>query len=332
MRLLTTSIILLISFLQLNAQTIRTVNSGTNTSLRGLSVVTDKIIWVSGSNGTVGRSLDSGRTWKWMIVKGFERTDFRDIEAFDETAAVVMSIAAPAYILRTDDGGQSWKVTFEERDSGMFLDGMYFWNPQSGIAVGDPIHGRFYIARTFDGGLHWRGIPAGNYPLADSGEVCFAASGTNIHKLNNAEACFVSGGSESRLFLQNSHLEIPFATGKASAGANSIAVKNPKTFIVVGGDYLQPDSSYKNCFVTKDAGKTWLTPAVPPGGYRSCVEYIDKEKWICCGINGVDLSTDEGNKWVQISKHGFNVCQKAKDGKTVYIAGNNGAIALVVFN
>src|ERR1700733_15976538 len=101
MRFIVSSIFLVIcSTVQANAQTIQTLSYGTNTSLRGLSVVDDKTIWVSGSNGTIGRSIDSGHTWKWMVVHGFEHAEFRDIEAFDETAAVIMGAGSPAYILR----------------------------------------------------------------------------------------------------------------------------------------------------------------------------------------------------------------------------------------
>ena len=109
----------------LTAQTVKLLTQGTHTSLRGLSVVNDRVLWVSGSGGTVGKSMDSGTTWKWMTIKGFEKTDFRDIEAFDETTAVIMGIGEPAYILRTADAGSSWKVVYENKTKGMFLDA---WN------------------------------------------------------------------------------------------------------------------------------------------------------------------------------------------------------------
>ncbi|MBS1655222.1 MAG: oxidoreductase, partial [Bacteroidetes bacterium] len=35
---------------------VQLLSSGTNTSLRGLSVVTENVVWVSGSNGTVGKT------------------------------------------------------------------------------------------------------------------------------------------------------------------------------------------------------------------------------------------------------------------------------------
>ena len=76
---------------------VEVLTSGTKTSIRGLSVVNDNVVWVSGSNGTFGRSTDGGKTWKWSVVKGFEKNDFRDIEAFDANTAIVMSVDAPAY-------------------------------------------------------------------------------------------------------------------------------------------------------------------------------------------------------------------------------------------
>ncbi|MEI9934954.1 MAG: oxidoreductase [Ferruginibacter sp.] len=315
----------------MHAQTVTPLTSGTNTSLRGLSVVTDKIIWVSGSHGTIGRSIDNGKTWKWMIVRGFENVDFRDIEAFSETSAVIMGIASPAYILRTDNGGDAWRVTFENKDSTMFLDAIEFWNEQSGVVIGDPIKGHFFIARSFDGGLHWRGIPLENYPKADSGEALFAASGTALRKLDNQEACFVTGGVHSRLFIRDEEIELPIIQGKETTGANSIGIKTNKILIIAGGDYTKPDSTFHNCFITKDAGKTWIAPTISPHGYRSCVEYISKNDWISCGTNGVDYTKDDGNTWTSISNKGFNVCRKAKNGNTVFLAGSNGTIAMLTF-
>jgi photosystem II stability/assembly factor-like uncharacterized protein len=321
---------LLMMILPAGAQTVKLLTSGTKTSMRGLSVVDDNIVWVSGSNGTVGRSLDGGTTWQWLKVKGFDSTDFRDIEAFDATTAVIMGIADPAYILKTVDGGDTWKVVFEDRRKGMFLDAMEFWNEQSGIVIGDPIDNKFFIARTFDGGNTWQNIPPQNYPVADSGEACFASSGTNIRKLDKAEACFVSGGLRSRLFIRNKKIDLPILQGTESTGANSIAVKNKKTMMVVGGDFNTKDSSRKNCFITMDGGNTWKAPAAPLHGYRSCVEYLDGKKWISCGLNGVDYSTDNGNTWSWIAKDGYHVCRKAKKGKAVFFAGGGGRIGKLV--
>jgi photosystem II stability/assembly factor-like uncharacterized protein len=307
------------------AQTVQLLVTDKKISMRGLSVVTDKVIWVSGSKGTVAKSIDSGTTWNWMTVKGFEKTDFRDIEAFDDKTAVIMGIDSPAVILKTTDGGTTWKTVYENKTSGMFLDAMHFWNIQSGIVIGDPINDKIFIARTFNGGNSWQALPDQYFPVAQKGEACFASSGTNITALDLKEAVFVTGGTHSRMFIRDKQFEMPIIQGKETTGANSVAVKHTKkknTIIVVGGDFTTKDSSTKNCCITVDGGKNFTVPAILPHGYRSCVIYLTKDNWISCGLNGIDYSMDNGNTWAWISKEGFHVCKKAKKGKAVFFAGN----------
>jgi hypothetical protein len=323
------------SFLVVNcitAQTVKILTSGTKTSMRGLSVVDDKTVWVSGSSGTVGKSVDGGDTWQWMTVKGFEKTDFRDIEAFDANTAIIMGIAAPAYILKTTDGGANWKVMYENKDTSMFLDAMDFWNEQSGIVIGDPINNKLFIARTFDGGDSWQTLPSSYLPDVEKGEACFASSGTNVRKLNKKEAVFITGGMRSRLFIRDKKIDLPIIQGTETTGANSVGVKDSKTMIVVGGDFNTKDSSTKNCFITFDGGQTFTAPAVPPHGYRSCVEYLQKKIWVSCGLNGVDYSDDDGANWKWIGKDGFHVCRKAKKGSAVYFAGGGGRVGKLINN
>ncbi|HKZ65399.1 MAG TPA: hypothetical protein VJ111_03545, partial [Chitinophagaceae bacterium] len=203
--------------------TVEVLTSGTKTSLRGLSVVNDNIIWVSGSNGMVGKSTNAGKNWKWMKVNGFEKTDFRDIEAFDANTAIIMGIAEPAYILKTNDGGESWRVVYENKTKGMFLDAMDFANNQLGIVVGDPINGKIFIARTNNSGNTWEEIEEKqNRPVADSGEAFFAASGSNVKLFANDEYFIVSGGLRSRLISNSSATDLPVIQGKESTGANAI--------------------------------------------------------------------------------------------------------------
>jgi photosystem II stability/assembly factor-like uncharacterized protein len=314
------------------------LTSGTKTSLRGLSVVNDNIIWVSGSNGMVGKSLNGGKNWKWMTVNGFEKTEFRDIEAFDANTALIMAIAEPAYILKTNNGGESWKVVYENKSKGMFLDAMDFANSQKGIVIGDPIDGQVFIAHTEDTGNTWKEMAADTRIKADSGEAFFAASGSNVKLFINNEFFMVSGGKRSRLMSNSSSYELPVVQGKESTGANSIDIydngmpgKPGKNMVVVGGDFAADSATTNNCFYSKDAGKTWIAPITPPHGYRSSVEFLSKKNLLTCGINGVDYSNDAGKHWAWISKNGFNTCRIARVGTAVFLAGNNGKIAKLVW-
>src|SRR6266702_2175515 len=51
-------------------------------SFRALSVVDDKVVWISGSKGWIGRSRNSGKGWSFQQIKAFEELDFRSIYAF----------------------------------------------------------------------------------------------------------------------------------------------------------------------------------------------------------------------------------------------------------
>jgi photosystem II stability/assembly factor-like uncharacterized protein len=317
------------------SQKIIPLNTNVKASFRGLSVVDDKTVWVSGSNGTVGRSMDAGKTWTWFPVPGFEKRDFRDIEAFDEVTAIIIAVDTPAVVLKTIDGGKTWRAVYENHRPGMFLDAMEFWNDDSGIIIGDPIDGKFFVIRSFDGGDAWMEVPANNLPVADSGEACFAASGTNVRSLTRDKACFVSGGLHSRLFSNNAPIDLPIIQGTQTTGANSIAIRDNKNlkhsdyFVVVGGDFSKDTLRQKNCAITKDGGKTWIAPVTPPNGYRSCVEFIDKNKLITCGTSGVDISNDAGLNWRNISTEGYHVCRRAKNGKAVYLAGGKGRVGVL---
>src|ERR1700722_11826249 len=110
----------LLCFLMFNGcfgQTVTQVLWGKPTSIRGLSVVDDSIAWLSGSKGTVAITHNGGKTWDWQQVKGFETSDFRDIEAFSDKEAIVMSSGTPALILKTTDGGINWKVKYNNTDT-----------------------------------------------------------------------------------------------------------------------------------------------------------------------------------------------------------------------
>jgi photosystem II stability/assembly factor-like uncharacterized protein len=312
----------------IQAQQVKIISAEAKSSFRGLSVVDDKTIWVSGRNGIVGKSTDGGNTWKYQTVKGYEKTDFRDIEAFDEKTAIIMGIDSPAKILKTINGGDTWTVMFEDTTKGMFLDAMEFQNEKFGVVIGDPIEGKAFVAKMSDN--VWKPNAIQRRPPLDSGEAFFASSGTNIRILDKNDYVAISGGIHSNLLIDNKKIKLPMLQGRESTGANSIAVKDVNTFMIVGGDFMKKDSIEGNYCFTKDKGKTWKFSKQPPSGYRSCVEYLGKSNWITCGLNGVDYTKDDGLHFSKISEEGFHVCRKAKNGTEVFFAGGKGRIGKLV--
>lgn len=73
--------------------------SNTQASIRGISAVNNEVFWISGSHGTFARTTDGGKTWSASRIPGNEELDFRDIEAFDENTAVVLSAGRVAKLI-----------------------------------------------------------------------------------------------------------------------------------------------------------------------------------------------------------------------------------------
>src|SRR6185369_9157014 len=93
-------------------------NSGTDVQLRGISAVSDKVAWASGAGGTVLRTVDGGATWLRVEVVGASSLDFRDVQAFDQNTAFVLSIGPgeQSRIYKTSDGGRIWQLQFTNKD------------------------------------------------------------------------------------------------------------------------------------------------------------------------------------------------------------------------
>ncbi|MEX6686656.1 oxidoreductase [Danxiaibacter flavus] len=329
--------ILLIVFIFLGftavAQHVEVLSTGSRASLRGVSPIDDNVVWASGSNGNVGRSTDGGRTWEWKTVKGFETRDFRDIEAFDANTAIIIAIAEPAAILKTTDAGKTWKTVFLDSTKGMFLDAMDFYDNNTGVVVGDPIDGKLFIAFTDNNGDTWQAASMEKRPKVDEGEACFASSGGNIKLMRGKNFLAVTGGKNSRLFYNTTPYNLPLMKGKESTGANALAVFN-NSISIVGGDFNQRDR-HDSCYVFFDefrkAGSLrFATFPKTPFNYHSGVTFISSAQIIACGLNGVDISGDNGITWKNISTESFHAVRKAKNSDAVFFVGGNTKIGRMV--
>lgn len=338
-KLILLSLSILIAFAA-KAQHIQVLQQEKPTSIRGLSVVDDSTAWISGSRGTIAITNDGGKTWDWKQVKGFEKSDFRDIEAFSSKEAIIMSSGTPALVLKTTDGGETWQEKYKNTDTAYFFDAMDFDTPKHGLVLGDPIKGKFVLMETNDGGETWH--PFKNPPDALPGEAAFAASGTC---LRNSEGFIyiVTGGTTSRLLIMRPDAEkwltfnLQIKHGKASQGAFSIS-PNVGSTVIVGGDYQKDHATdsvtlYWLYSSTNSYRDTYL-PSSPPAGYQSCVERISEGAgifdvtFLSTGTPGSNITTDGGKTWTKIDGISYNVCRKARKGKLVLLAGDRGRIGI----
>lgn len=312
--------------------------SGSDASLRGISAVDDRVAWASGSQGIVLRTVDGGSTWTAVPIAGEEASDFRDIEAFGPDDAVVMAIARPAKIFRTRDGGKTWRRTFFDDSPGIFLDSMAFFDDRNGLAVGDPMDGRFLLIATADGGETWAPLPPTSRPEAAGTEAAFAASGTSLAVSGRDDVWLTTGGSVSRVWRsgdRGSRWEASpsdLLDGTASAGGFGVAFLDERRGITVGGDYRQEAASVGNASVTADGGRTWTAVADRrPGGFREAVAFVPGAKppvAVAVGPSGSDLSPDLGETWTPIDgPTGFHALSCARRGRAAWAVGRNGLVA-----
>ena len=331
------SVSIILSNFSLYSQSLFPLQSGKSTSMRGLSVLDDSIAWVSGSNGWTARSLDRGKTWSWKQIPGYEKLDFRDIEAFSASRAIIVSAGTPAVILLTNNGGAEWQEVYRNDSADIFLDGMDFWDSERGIIYGDPINGKLVLLRTADGGMTWQNISSNMHVTLIDGEASFAASGTAIRCGKGGRTWIATGGKQSRILFSSDHgnswedYACPILQGKRSTGPFSIAFFRHRTGVAAGGDYLADTARLNNFLLTRNAGKTWTRPSVSTFGYRSAVEYISRKFLISTGPSGTDLSEDGGNTWKIWSENGFHTVRKAKFGNWVLLTGSNGRISSLKF-
>ena len=299
--------------------------TGVSASLRGLCVVDSQVIWASGSEGTVIRTEDAGRTWHDVSVPEAVELDFRDIQAFDAKTAVIVSAGQPARFYRTQDGGENLKLSFEQPDRRSFFDAVAFWDRRHGIAMSDPIDGHVLLVETSDGGATWSPLPRSRRPATLEGEAGFAASGTNMIVAPRRDMLIAMGGARegqqhpsSRVLYSRDgartweQATVPLPRNPSS-GIFSLALTGQGQGVAVGGNYLQPKMVDGNVAVSGDGGKTWVKPkGKPPRGFRSCVSARTSRQgvlWVAVGPTGTDLSTDGGNHWQAASEEGFHAVQ-----------------------
>lgn len=314
--------------------------TGTTVRFRGLAPVSRDVAWVSGTNGTVLRTTDGGATWAKVSPQGLGTgaLQFRDIEAFDARHAVILSIGegTDSRILRTDDGGASWTETFRNTDPRAFYDCLAFSSPRRGLAMSDPVDGRFRLVETSDGGRSWSPVDPAGMPVAKDGEAAFAASGTCLTTGVAGRTYLASGGVDpARVFTSTDHgrtwtvADSPVAGGP-SAGVFSVTFRDARRGVLLGGDFAAPTNAVDNAAWTDDGGATWTKSTVNPGGYRSGSAWVSgtSRTVLAVGPSGSDVSSDGGRTWATFDTGSFDSVECTSDG-ACWASGEQGRVAVL---
>jgi len=315
--------------------------TGTTAHFRGLSAVSEKVAWVSGytpTDGVVLRTTDRGKTWQAVGPPNTAGLQFRDIEAFDKDHAVILSIGNNATDFRvyvTSDGGAHWTQTFTNSEPSAFYDCMTFFDKRHGLALSDPVDGKFRLISTNDGGMTWSIVSGAGMPPAQPGEAGFAASGQCLVSGHGHRAWFGGGGgAQARVFRSNDggktwQVSATPMNSSPTAGISGLAFRNKKQGIAVGGDFLTPANSPNALAVTSDGGATWHLASNPPNAYRTGIAFVKHHDAIAVGLTGSDVSSDGGETWQHFDNGSFDTIDCA-GADHCWASGAQGRVAYLV--
>ncbi len=321
---------------------VTTQESGVDVLLQAVSPVSETVVWVSGHGGTWLRTLDGGRTWRGGVVPGADTLQFRDVHAVSADTAWLLSAGAGelSRIYRTDDGGATWRLQWTNEEPEGFYDCLSFFDGRRGLAYGDAVGGELRVLRTADGGATWERVPPGGLPAALPGEGGFAASGTCLAVGDRDTAWIGTGNASPARALRSTDggvtwraAEVPVVAGEA-AGVTSVAFRDARHGLAVGGDLARPAERTANVATSTDGGATWTAGGrlrISGAAYGAAwVPGASDPLAVAVGPGGADWSTDGGATWRALDDRAWwGLAFASPDAG--WIVGPEGRIARVSF-
>ena len=322
--------------------TIALQESGTTALLQDVSAVNARVVWVGGHAATWAVTTDGGRTWRSVVMPGADSLEFRDVYAVDASTAYLLSsgLGERSRIYKTVDGGATWRRQFTAQHPKAFFDCFAFWDASHGIAMGDEVDGHFMVITTSDGGAHWTAVPDGALPAAQPGEGAFAASGTCVMTGRPGEAWIGTGNAATSRVLHTADggrswqvVTTPLHAD-VGAGISSLAVKDARHLVALGGPTTRMDAREDEVVITSDGGRTW-TPGgrLPFSGpvYGAAYAPGGGEWLVAVGPRGAAASRDDGRHWQLVDAHAYWSVGFG-DAHTAWLVGPNGRIGRLVLS
>lgn len=291
-------------------------NSSTNgqASLRGLYALNDSIIWTSGSGAYVGLSKDGGSTWLDLSIPNATNKDFRDIHAFSENNAVAMSAGDSAEFYYTSNAGKTWELVYQNYQTGVFFDGMDFWDDGTGLAFSDPVDGKLVFAKSEDFGKTWADFIPSNLPPAIAGEGGFAASGTSILCFGESSVVIGLGAPEKvRIFRSDDKgenwesIDTDLQTGEYY-GIYTMAKNAGGQLLALGGSFSSAQDGERSAAFSDSNGTNWkvISEGMPNIYISGLAFHATLGVGVAVGTEGSFISNDNGSTWVKFSDESFN--------------------------
>lgn len=308
--------------------------------LQAVSAADARVIWVSGLEGTYGRTLDGGESWTLGRVAGAgaegEDLQFRDVHAVDEQTAYLLSSGpgAQSRIYKTEDGGASWALQYQNEEPEGFFDCFDFWDEAHGLVYGDSVGGRLVVLATSDGSA-WKKIAPDVLPEARPGEGGFAASGTCVATVSASTAYIATGAGSARVLRTRDRgaswevFETPVVSSTDTSGLTSLAFWSESEGVVAGGD-ISSDAPSENVALTTDGGNRFTV--LPSPTFAGAVYGLAATRGarspivVAVGPGGASVSLDSGRSFSFLSDESYWSVTFA-DETVAFLVGPDGRVA-----
>ena len=238
--------------------------TGSTASLRGLSAVSENVAWASGSIGTVLRTTDRGATWQSVGPPGTDGASVPRHRGVRQEQRPSSSRSAthptPSASTARRTPARPGRSAFQNTEPTAFYDCMAFFDKHRGLALSDPINGRFRILATTRrragaGGSSMRRCRRHCQPSSPSPPAASASP-----TAGGRDAWFGTGGDAvARVFHSSDRGQTwtvsstPMLSGP-TAGINALAFRDTRHGLAAGGDFAAPTVAPDSLALSADGG------------------------------------------------------------------------------
>ena len=323
--------------------------TGFTTASRGLSeihIIDANTVWALAYDGSGGganvqeftKTLDGASWTPGTIDVGNPAWEINNISPVSATTAWVSAINNIAgdpgngvgYIYKTIDGGASWNrqlATGFQTAGSSFLNGVYFFNANVGVAYGDPVGPEFEIYRTIDGGATWTQLSAASLPNPLNGEYGYnsvpTAVGNTLWFPTNKGRLYRTNDAGVTWTASQAPLTDFGAALPANSGNVHFSDVNNGYLLKTSGTVATPVYTY---YTTTNGGTTWSTGS-PFTGTRFILNYIPGTTTIVATSQaapvGTSVSTNNGATWTDVESAAQRGAAAFLNATTGWSAGFN---------